>query len=303
MAKRRFLKHHPKVEQRKGTVALIGMGPSLTSFLTDCLTQEYEPNHADEVWAINMASNVVWHDVVIWMDDLDQQEQFKPGLISALRRRKKPVLTTVSKRDIVPLSYDIPIDELTALSIPIFGKAYFNSGVALAIAYAIYKGVKTLKLYGCDFTYPDRNYAEAGRGCTEAWMALASASGMNLVLPEATSLFDAVEVDKGIYGYTEQPIINLPGGSKYYPGEGGRIDHVTEPAITEESGEYVAEDTSPEGSKKVTKDKEDAVQRRVPRTNGSAAPASGSAGLRPERAERAPLAAAKGLGDGVRGGD
>lgn len=287
MAKKRLLKHHPKVERREGTVALIGMGPSLTSYLTECLTQEYQPNHADEVWAINMASNVVWHDVVIWMDDLFQQEQFKPGLFSALRRRKRPVITTVSNREILPMSYDYPIDDITALSIPIFGKAYFNNGVAMAIAYAIHKGVKTLKMYGCDFTYPDRNYAESGRGCTEAWMALASASGMEIVLPDKTSLFDAVSVGDGIYGYAEQPVVDLPNGMKYFPGEGGRIETPeAKPAIVDEEGGYVAEDSSPKGSEDIQKEIKNAVQRRVPRANGSAAPVAGPADQRPERVER-----------------
>lgn len=281
MAKKRYLKHHPKVERGGGTVALIGMGPSITSYLTETLTQEYQPNHCDEVWAINMSANVIRHDVVIWMDNLADQEDFKPGLFAALRSYGTPVLTTKATRSVVPNSYDFPIDEVTALSMPIFGKPYFNNGVAMAIAYAIWKGVKTLKMYGCDFTYPNRNYAEGGRGCTEAWMALASASGMQIVLPESTSLFDAVEVGKGVYGYAEQPIINMPDGSKYDPTTLKMTpphEAVEKEVIMEETGEVVAEYKPEDSSPKKRKTK-DAVQRRIPRANGSAAAVAGSAGI------------------------
>lgn len=251
--KRRFLKHSPK------TVALVGMGPSITSMFSECLTQEFHPGKWDEVWTINMASMLVRHDVVIWMDDLDEQEKFKPGLFASLRRFGKPVITTVANREIVPKSYDYPIDAATAISLPIFGKPYFNNGVAMAIAYAMVVGVRRLFLYGCDFTYPNRNYAEAGRGCTEAWLTLASSRGMEIVLPERTSIFDAIEGNKGVYGYKDQPKITLPDGRTYDAADGSII----------EANTYKPEDSSGE---------KNAVARRVPGTNGSGAPVARPAG-------------------------
>lgn len=239
--KKRYLEHHPK------TVALVGMGPSIGSMFNECLTQEFHPGKWDEVWTINMASMLVRHDVVIWMDDLDDQEKFKPGLFACLRRWGQPVITTKADRTIVPNSYDYPIDEVTALSMPIFGKPYFNNGVAMAIAYAIHKKVKRLCLYGCDFTYPNRNYAESGRGCTEAWLAVASMHGMELVLPEKTSLFDAVEPEKGVYGFKEQPKITLPDGRIYDPSTGQVYEPVKKEVkkeVKKPEGEYRPEDSS-----------------------------------------------------------
>lgn len=203
-----YLKHNPKV------VALVGMGPSIVDILSETLTQECSPQWCDEVWAINMVSNAIQHDVVFWMDDLEQQQNFKPGLFDLLRRRGKPLITSVARRDIVPTSYDYPLDEIAAISVPVFGKPYLTNGVAMAIAYAMYKGVETLKIYGCDFTYPNRNFAEEGRACTEAWISLASVRGMNVALSPSTSLFDTV-ADHGIYGYAEQPEIVLPDGVKF----------------------------------------------------------------------------------------
>jgi len=270
----KYLDHSPK------TVWLVGMGPSCYDIFAPLLTQEATPDLYDEIWAINMAANVFHHDVVFWMDDLEAQEQFKPGLISMLRRRGKPVITSKAYPEILPKSYDYPLSECVVPSMMLIGKPYMTNSVAQAIAYAIHKGVKTLKMYGCDFTYPDRNYAESGRGCTEAWMALASASGMEIVLPDKTSLFDAVSVGDGIYGYAEQPVVELPNGVKYFPGEGGRIEQPeAKPAIVEESGEYVAEDSSPKGSEDIQKEIKDAVQRRVPRANSGSPPAAGPADI------------------------
>ena len=206
--RRKYLKHKPK------TVLLVGMGPSIGSLFNETLTQEMMPDHHDEIWTINMASNIVHSDLVIWMDDLQDQEQFKPGLFAILRRKKIPVLTSRSYPEILPHSYDYPIDKVARLAVPYFGKPYLNNGVAMAIGYALAIGVKTLKIYGCDFTYPNRNYAESGRGCVEAWIAMASIAGMNLALAPSTSLFDT-HGDQGIYGYKEQPEIDLGNGQKF----------------------------------------------------------------------------------------
>ena len=207
---KRYLDHSPE------TVALIGMGPSIADLFTETLTQEFMPDFADEFWTINMASNMVHSDVIFWMDDLEQQDKFRPGLMSVLRRRGVPVITSRSCPELVPNSYDYPIDEAVALALPIFGKPYLNNGVALAIAYALVKGVKVLKIYGADFSYPNRDYAESGRACVEAWVTVACMRNppMEVRLCPKTSLFDAV-IDKGIYGYAKQPLITLPDGTEY----------------------------------------------------------------------------------------
>lgn len=196
--------HQPK------TVALIGMGPSFQDFLSETLTQELTPEHHDEVWGINMVGNTMRCDLIFWMDDLKLQSAFKPGLIQMLDRHKTPVMSVKRHADLVGNSFDYPIDEIAGIACPIFGKPYLNNGVAMAIAYAIWKGVKTLKIYGADFTYPGRDYAESGRACVEAWMTLAIARGVAIGLPPHTSLMDVVK-DHGVYGYAEQPEIEVNG--------------------------------------------------------------------------------------------
>jgi hypothetical protein len=216
--KKKYLQHSPK------TVALVCMGPSVVDLLSETLTQEFTPDFADEIWAINMASNCFRADVIFWMDDLIEQRAFKPRLIEALAKLKVPVITSVRRPEVVPTSYDYPIEEICKMPvgrsrdgkepecvIDMFGKPYLNNGVAMAIAYALYKGVKNFKIYGADFSYPNRDYAESGRACVEAWITVALINGMQIGLCPSTSIMDAVK-DHGIYGYSQQPAVTLNDG-------------------------------------------------------------------------------------------
>ena len=209
--RKRYLKHSPE------KVVLIGMGPSTIDLFTPTLTQEFSRDKwADEVWAVNMAAHLFWHDLVFWMDDLKKQRDFKPDLISELNRRGRPIMTATSYRDVCPTSYDYPIDAVGKISVDIFQRVYLSNSIAQAIGYAIHKGVKVLKLYGCDFTYPDRNFAEAGRACVEAWITAAITKfDMDIGLCPRTSLFDTVSSRTGVYGFAEQPEVKVGKGQKY----------------------------------------------------------------------------------------
>lgn len=217
-----YLDHKPE------TVALICMGPSVLDYLEASLTQEFKMSFADEIWALNMAANCFHHDVCFWLDDLKNQHDFRPDLIQWLARRGKPVITSTRRPELVPLSFDFPIDDVFNIAFPIFGKPYLNNGVAMAVAYAIVKGVKTLKIYGADFSYPNRDFAESGRACVECWITLASNKfGMRVELCPKTSLMDIVK-DHGVYGYDEQPVMTMPdGGTFQYVRQGGASSSAT----------------------------------------------------------------------------
>ena len=205
---KRYLSHSPK------KVALVCMGPSVTDYLGATLTQEFNPDWVDETWVINMSINCFRADLVFWMDDLVEQEKFKPNLFRALRKFDVPVITSIARPEVVPRSYDYPIEEVGALAVPVFGKPYLNNGVAMAIAYAMLIGVEAMVIYGADFSYPNRDYAESGRACVESWITYAGIKGMNIQLCPSTSLMDSVK-DHGIYGYAEQPAIRLPDGQTF----------------------------------------------------------------------------------------
>ena len=201
----RFLDHAPK------TVVLLGMGASLVSYLEDTLTQELGTDFCDEIWAVNMAANCMWHDVGFWMDDLKDQSEKWPHLFDLIRRRDRPLMTSVAYPEVYHKSFGYPFKEIYPIGVGAFGRPYLNNGVSMAIAYAMWKGVEKLKLYGCDFTYPNRVFAEEGRACLEAWLTLASERGMTIELAKTTSLFDA-ETNRGVYGFAKQPVWLGPDG-------------------------------------------------------------------------------------------
>lgn len=140
------------------------------------------------------------------------------GLMQVLDKHKTPVITPTSYPEVIENSYDYPLQEIAQLSYEIFGKPYLNNGVAMAIAYAIWKGVKSLKIYGCDFTYPNRDFAESGRACVEAWITAGVMKDMDIGLAPHTSLLDMVG-EGGIYGYATQPELTMKDGTvfKYTP--------------------------------------------------------------------------------------
>ena len=89
--------------------------------------------------------------------------------------------------------------------------AYLNNTVAYAIAYAIAEKVSELHLYGIDFTHKAVNFAEAGRGCCEFWLAIAVTKGIKINIAHNSSLLDtSVPDDQKLYGYhrLEDPIVS-----------------------------------------------------------------------------------------------
>ena len=159
------------------------------------------------------------------------------GLIEVLAKNGTPVYSSIRRPDLVPHSLDYPIDEIAKIGIEFFGKPYLNNGVAMAIGYGIWKKVKSIKIYGCDFTYPNRNFAESGRACVESWMTLCAFKEIQIILSPNTSLMDQC-AEQGIYGYQKQPEIDLGGGK--------RITYVKADQV--QAGKYVSQNYQPEDS-------------------------------------------------------
>ena len=156
----------------------------------------------------------------------------------------------------------------------------------MAIAYAMVRGVKVMRIYGADFSYPNRDYAESGRACVEAWITLACATeAMEIRLCPKTSLFDSV-LDKGIYGYKTQPIITMPNGDTYKYKSPGEI-----------TAAYVAEDSSGQPPKEM---KDDGIRGSLPGTEGGVSDDNGDHGHGPNGVDATPAASFARPGEGVR---
>ena len=166
------------------------------------------PGSATPVAVLAAIQNVLTEDLRAAVPD---KSRSLAGLIKVLDSHKTPVYTSIRRPELVENSLDYPLDEVSSLGFVKFGKPYLTNGVAMAVAYAMLIGVEELMIYGCDFTYPNRNFAEAGRACVEAWCCYALEKGMRVNVSPSSSLFDT-HGDPGIYGYATQPVIDLPNG-------------------------------------------------------------------------------------------
>lgn len=200
------------------TVALVGLGPSQSNFREELITQDRTEPIADEIWCINAAAFGLRCDRVIWMDDLVVESRRNPYCAQDLDRMGYPVLTSVAHKDLVKNSIAYPIKEAVDLSLSLFNKPYLNNSVAYAICYAMLGGVERLKMYGCDFTYPDWGFAESGRACVEAWLLAflwrhPTVKDSSIQVAGRTSLFDTVQPWQ-LYGYDFPPDMTTDQGEK-----------------------------------------------------------------------------------------
>ena len=118
-------------------------------------------------------------------------------LVSFKKKNKNPIYTCqlddrISYLELFPLK-----EVATSL-----GFCYFNNTVAYAVAYAIWSKVKTICLYGMDYTYKNISMAESGRACVEFWCAIAVSKGIKIEVAHRSSLLDTnVPDNEKLYGY------------------------------------------------------------------------------------------------------
>lgn len=191
-------------------VSILGLGPSVSAFLE--LTKRLGGRNAycDEVWGINAIGNVLRCDRIFHMDDVAIQEAraaARPdgniaAMVAWLKRYDGPVYTSVVRPG-YPGLIAFPLEEVLNADLDHNGGApYFNSTTAYAIAFAIHIGVKRISLFGIDYTYANSHSAEKGRACCEFWLGIAAARGIEITIPEQSSLMDACAPERDrLYGY------------------------------------------------------------------------------------------------------
>lgn len=197
-----------KPERIPDHVAILAHGPSLLQYIFLAKGMGARARLADEVWAINAVADVLCCDRVFHMDDVAVQEiraaERPDGNIAAmlpwLRKHPGPVYTSIPRPGYAGL-VPFPLEDVLSN----LGYGYFNSTAAYAVAFAIHIGVKKISLWGLDFTYPNAHDAEKGRGCVEYWLGFARARGIEIALPQRTSLLDSLDQDASgelkLYGY------------------------------------------------------------------------------------------------------
>lgn len=193
---------HPKGVPEN--VSIVAMGGSSAFYLKVAMSSGSKNRVADEVWAINAVGGVIFHNLVFQMDDLMVQEarseQFPDSTVTHtltwLRKHSRFFTSTVYEG--YPGAIEYPLEEVCNE----LGINYFNNTVPYAVAWAIVIGVKSLTLYGCDYSYPDQHKAEAGRGNVEFLLGIAHQRGIKVLLPEQATLMDKCIPERWkYYGY------------------------------------------------------------------------------------------------------
>lgn len=192
-------------------VAIVALGPSCSLFFEHTRRVGGASAYCDEVWGINAIGDVLRCDRVFHMDDVRIQEAraaARPdsniaAMVRWLKRHPGPVYTSVVREGypgLVAFPLEAVLNRKTDATNG--GAPYFNNTAAYAIAYAVHIGVKRISCFGLDFTLPNSHHAEKGRACCEFWLGIAAARGIEITVPEGSSLLDACEPDAlRLYGY------------------------------------------------------------------------------------------------------
>lgn len=184
-------------------VAILGLGPSLETYMD--LTRRLGGRRAlaDETWSINALGDVFACDRVFHMDDVLIQmvraealpESNIAKMLAWMRTHPGPIYTSRTHPDF-PGLVEFPLEDV----INDLGTAYFNNTASYAAALAIHLGASAISLWGCDYTYPNAHHAEKGRAGLEYWLGYALGRGIDVRVPESSSLMDSCE-GRPLYGF------------------------------------------------------------------------------------------------------
>ena len=188
-------------------IAIVGLGGSYADYISARIaSQEF-----DEVWGINCIGAILHVDKTFMMDPVSrfidtENAGSQTGVAREfLAKNAAPIYSCIEHKDYPSIEL-YPLEKVVKDT----GICYFNNTVAYAIAYAVWKKVKKICLYGIDFTYKNVNMAESGRACVEFWCATAIAKGIKIEVAHRSGLLDTnVPDNEKLYGYhrLDDPLI------------------------------------------------------------------------------------------------
>lgn len=192
--------------QAPNHVVIVGLGPSSEEWPALAKRLGGRKAFCDEVWGINALGDILACDRIFHMDDVRIQEiraAASPDsniaeMLKWMETHKGPIYTSRTHPD-YPGLVEYPLVEVINACV---GMPYLNNTAAAAVAFAIYLGVKQITCFGMDYTYANAHDAERGRACTEFYLGVAKARGIEIGIPAKTSLIDScVDEQERIYGY------------------------------------------------------------------------------------------------------
>ena len=183
-------------------VAIVALGPSGHQWVRLAEGLGNWRAQFDEVWAVNGFANVLQCTRGFAMDDVRIQEARATAgnvkirhLLEAFKKHPGPIYTSHVHPD-YPSLVEYPLEDVVNSC----GREYFNSTVAYPICLAIHERAERIAVFGADYSFPNKHFAEKGRACCEFWLGVAHARGIKVAVASGSSLLDANEQD-GPYGY------------------------------------------------------------------------------------------------------
>jgi hypothetical protein len=209
-----------EIEPRKvpETVSIVALGQSKQLFIHETIRTGNPRGVADEVWTINKLGPCLKHDLLFRMDDLREfyeinrhsyinQRGEKVGVhdsfMDFMKNHDKPIVTSRAYPEF-PTSVEYPLEDV----VNTIGVDYIRTTPAYALAFAIHIGVKKVRIYGCDYNYPNDKYtAEAGRANLEFLIAVAIYRGIDVWIAHTSTLMDKNMISNKnfnpFYGYKD----------------------------------------------------------------------------------------------------
>ena len=180
-------------------IAIVGLGGSYADYIAARVaSQEF-----DEIWGINCIGGIIHVDKTFMMAPASrfietENAGSQTGIAREFLTKNKAPIFSCAKHPDFPAIKQYPLEDVVKST----GYCYFNNTVAYAIAYAVWKQVEKISLYGIDFTYKNVNMAESGRACCEFWCAIAVSKGIKLEVAHRSGLLDTnVPDNEKLYGY------------------------------------------------------------------------------------------------------
>ncbi len=185
---------------RPEKVAIVALGASSRSFLTEQMGNPGLARPFDEVWTVNRGFRAFYHDRLFVMDDLRWLSKEKKDYARWLKKHDKPIITS-TVYDEFPMAVEYPLQEVMET---IQDDLFTVNTVAYMVAYAIHIRVKEVSIYGADFCYPDGNFAESGGQAVAYLCGMMRHFGMTHRIPGSSTLLYANRVKLNSYGQQQR---------------------------------------------------------------------------------------------------
>lgn len=224
-------------------IDLISLGPS---------QREYHSHHhalynptlpkADELWTLNKGIRTIKSDMAFILDDLEGERRRSVRYAKEIIEyaSDKPVITSelsAAERENWPGHiHNYPLTEivdyigaklawLQGVDSPTpqqsrdagTGAAlYLYNSVPMILAYALFIGVREVRLFGADYTIRGTDHMEENRPNCEYWVGMLRGMGVRIRVPGTTTLL-CTDQPKRIYGYARDPILEPVESSQTEP--------------------------------------------------------------------------------------